>query len=319
MMNARYVISNMLESIGANAVVLAARRNSLTVLCYHRVLDTGDPDRARTHPALVTSTRVFEQQMELLAGEFQPVTLRDTIGWLKGGARIPRRAVLVTFDDGWADTYANAFPVMKRLGIPGVVFLATGLIGTNERQWADVAYESIAARAGVEAASRELDRLKHMPSRLARSALDCGVTRRLAQPPNLDWPQISEMAANGFEFGSHTRGHVILPRESDEDVFDELRSSAQDIEARLGRAPMSFAYPDGQHDQRTACMVAHAGYRVAFTCDEGLVTRRSARFALPRLGVHDGVSATPKGDFSRAMFLTYLAGTIPWLYRRHPR
>ena len=319
MMNARYVISNMLESVGANAAVLAARRNSLAVLCYHRVLDAGDPARTRTHPALITSTRAFEEQMRIITDLFEPVTLTEALRWLDGHCGIPRRAVLLTFDDGWSDNYTNALPIMDRLGVPGVVFLATGLIGTNERQWADAAYESMAAHAGLDAASRELDRLKHMSSRLARSALDCGVTRRLAQPPNLDWPQVREMAAHGFEFGSHTRSHIILPCESNDDVLDELRASAEDIEMRIGCAPTAFAYPDGQYDRRATRLVEQSGHRCALTIDEGLVTRKSARFALPRLSIHDGVCTTPSGEFSRAMFLTYLAGTIPWRYRRRVR
>jgi len=315
MMNARYVISNMLECAGINAAALAARRDSLMVLCYHRVLDAADPARPLTHPALISSTRIFERQMEVLASLLTPVTLTDAVRWLDGHADIPRRAALVTFDDGWIDTYTNAFPVMKRLGIPGVVFLATGLIGTNDRQWADAVYESIAARAGPQAASGELERLK----RLSSPARSEDIVSRSAHSPNLTWPQVEEMARDGFEFGSHTSTHMILPRESEEDITRELRLSATQIEARLGSVPMAFAYPDGQYDRRVARLVEQAGHSCAFACNEGLATLRSDRFALPRLCVHDGVSAAPRGGFSRAMFLTYLAGTIPWRYRRRVR
>ncbi len=347
MMNARYVISNMLQFTGVNAAALARRRDSLTVLCYHRVLDADDPARPRTHPAMVTSKHVFEQQMEIISREFRPVTLSEAIDWLNGGGQIPQRAVIVTFDDGWADTCTSAFPVMKRLGVPGVVFLATGLIGTSDRQWADAAYESIAAHADSDVASREVERLKAMPSR-ARPALfrDFESAQRLPhalawgrsdQPtaahspnpetaiprlydsPNLTWPQVEEMAAHGFEFGSHTRSHLILPGEPEEEVMSELRGAADDIAAHLGAAPKSFAYPDGQFDERAADLVKNAGYQVALTADEGLVLQQIPRFALPRLSIHDGVCATPRGDFSRAMFVTYLAGTIPWRYRRRVR
>ena len=293
-MNTRYVVSNILECIGANAAALAGRRESLAVLCYHRVLDAGDPARSLAHPALFTSTHIFERQMDLLADRFHPVTLSDAIRWMDGHGEIPRRAVLVTFDDGWSDTYANAFPVMNRLGIPGAVFLATGFIGTSERESADIVYESIVARGGAHAAS---------------SASVNGI-------PNLTWPQIDEMARGGFEFGSHTRSHLILPHEPTQDILRELLLSAGDMKARLGSRPSAFVYPDGQYDDRAMRLVRDAGYAYAFTCNEGLATRRSPRLALPRLSIHDGVSASPSGDFSREMFLTYLAGTIPWRYRR---
>jgi len=294
MMNTRYMLSNILECIGANAAALAARRESLAVLCYHRVLDAGDPIRARAHPALFTSTHIFERQMELLADQFHPVMLSEAICWIEGYGDIPRRAVLVTFDDGWSDTYANAFPVMNRLGVPGAVFLATGFIGTPERQWADIAYESIVARGDAHAAS----------------------STSVNGTPNLTWPQIDEMARHGFEFGSHTRTHLILPHEPTQDILRELLLSAGDMKVRLGSRPSAFVYPDGQFDERTMRLVRDAGYQYAFTCNEGLATRRSPRLALPRLSIHDGVTASRSGDFSRAMFLTHLAGTIPWRYRR---
>lgn len=317
MMNTRYLVSNILECIGANAAALAARRESLAVLCYHRVLDAGDPVRARAHPALFTSTHIFERQMDLLADQFHPVTLSEAIRWIEGYGDIPRRAALVTFDDGWSDTYAHAFPVMNRLGIPGAVFLATGFIGTGERQWADITYESIIARGDARTASREVERLKTMPSQArvikqlknASSASVDGI-------PNLTWPQIDEMARHGFEFGSHTRTHLILPHEPTQDILRELLLSAGDMKVRLGSRPSAFVYPDGQFDDRTMRLVRDAGYGCAFSCNEGLATRRSPRLALPRLSIHDGVTGSPSGDFSRAMFLTYLAGTIPWRYRR---
>lgn len=206
-MNTRYIVSNMLEYAGVNAAALAARRDSLTVLCYHRVMDAGDPVRASSHPALFTSTHVFERQMELLAVRFHPVTLSEVVRWMDGHGQIPRRAVLVTFDDGWSDTYTNAFPVMNRLSVPGAVFLATGFIGTDRRQWADVAYEAIAGRSGVETAAREIELLKMMPSHsrarmIARILEESAPSPRAPEGvPNLTWQQIDEMAQYGFEFG----------------------------------------------------------------------------------------------------------------------
>jgi len=314
MMNSRRAISNMMEWTGANGRVLAGLRDSVTVLCYHRVLDPDDPVRPGIHPALVTSTHVFERQMETIAARLNPVTLSAVVRWLDGEDAIPPRAVLVTFDDGWIDTYTNAYPVMRREGIPGVVFLATGFTDTKQRQWADIAYETVATRAGHAAAAREVERLK------AVAACSRPVAPVESESPvNLGWPQVQEMAAGGFEFGSHTRSHMILPCEPDDDIARELRSSREDIAARLGSAPVSFAYPDGQHDERVAGLVEQAGYRVAFTCDEGLVTRQTPRLAMPRLGIHDGVSTDSNGESSQAMFTTHLAGTIPRRYRRRAR
>jgi peptidoglycan/xylan/chitin deacetylase (PgdA/CDA1 family) len=314
-MNARHLISNILQYSGANAVATMLRRNSLAVLCYHRVLDAGDPSRASMDPALVTSLHVFERQMEIISQRFHPITLSETLRWIDGQSTLPPHSVLITFDDGVADTYTNAFPVMRRLGIPGVVFLATGFIGTRERHWADAVHERVAARSGSQTAVRVVERLKTMPSTRRRECLQDMITT-CDSIPNLTWDQVEEMARHGFEFGSHTRRHVILPHESEETIREELDASAEAIELRLRRRPVAFAYPDGQFDDRALRLVGESGCRLAVTCDEGFVSRRSRHLALPRLLMHDGVSATPAGCFSRAMFLTYLAGTIPRRYRR---
>ena len=312
-MNARYLLSNIMQYTGANALALARRRDALTVLCYHRVLDADHPARSRTHPALVTRTHVFEQQMLLLKERFHPIALTEATEWLDRRQPLPRRAVLVTFDDGWADTYTNAFTVMKRLDIPGVVFLATAFIGTNRRQWADIAYEAISTGRSADAAASEVERLKRLSS---EERPDVALPSPADQSPNLTWSQVEEMARHGFEFGSHTRNHLILPRESEARAREELFSSAEDMCARLGVFPATFAYPDGQYNDESMQFLDEAGYRFGFTCNEGVVRRQSSRPALPRLGIHDGVSTTASGDFSRAVFLTYLAGTIPWRRRR---
>ncbi len=319
-MNPRYIISNVLQHSGVNAAVLGLRRDSLAVLCYHRVLGCDDPRRGSVDPALVTSTHIFERQMEVINRRFKPVRLSDVLGWLEGQSNLPKRAVLITLDDGVADTYLNAFPVMKRLFIPGLVFLATGFIGSRLRQWADVVHEQVAARSDRATAVRVVERLKNMPSarrqELLESMSDGSDEPGTDDAPNLTWEQVEEMANHGFAFGSHTRSHVILPYETDDGIRAELVGAAGDIRLRLGHSPAAFAYPDGQFDDRTAGLVADSGCQAAFTCEEGFVSRRSPRHALPRLLMHDGVSADAAGNFSSAMFLTYLSGTIPRRYRR---
>ncbi len=309
----------MLHYSGINAAALHFRRRSLAVLCYHRVLGPLEAEELGADPALVTSVHSFEQQMEIIARRFAPVSLSDSLRWLDGQWDVPSRAVLVTFDDGVADTYANAFPVMKRLGIPGVVFLATGFIGSSERQWADVVHEHVSSRSDCATAARVVEHLKRMPSSRRQEVLR-GVTdsRTREDEPNLTWEQVEEMALHGFEFGSHTRHHLILPYEPDAVVQRELLDAREDICRRLGRPPVSFAYPDGQFDDRTVWFVAQSGCRAAFTCEEGFASRQSPPHALPRILMHDGISADNGGAFCGAMFLTCLAGTIPRRYRRNP-
>ncbi|MFH1023619.1 MAG: polysaccharide deacetylase family protein [Planctomycetota bacterium] len=95
------------------------------VLTYHRVRDDAPEDR------LSIPTAVFSTQMEFLARNgFRPISLEDTLAILRGKMNIPRRdrPVAVTFDDGYADNFTNAFPALVKFGIPATVFLIAGKI-----------------------------------------------------------------------------------------------------------------------------------------------------------------------------------------------
>jgi peptidoglycan/xylan/chitin deacetylase (PgdA/CDA1 family) len=107
-----------------------ARRNVL-VLLYHRVANVPtDP-----HLLCVTSDN-FSEQMEVLRRNWNPISLRELSSGLKN-QRLPRRAVLVTFDDGYADNLHNAKPILERFEIPGVVSVIAGWVGVEREFWWD--------------------------------------------------------------------------------------------------------------------------------------------------------------------------------------
>ena len=110
---------------------------------YHRVADIGsDPWRLAIKPAH------FNEQLQVIRDYFYPIRLQDLVQAQREG-NIPRRAVVVTFDDGYADNLYNAKPLLERYAIPATVFLTSGSIGCNREFWWD-----------------ELDRLLLQPGRL---------------------------------------------------------------------------------------------------------------------------------------------------------
>ncbi|MBC7359362.1 MAG: polysaccharide deacetylase family protein, partial [Desulfacinum sp.] len=130
------------------------------VLMYHMVSEPKEPPDARfaCPPAL------FERHMAYLVRRgFRVVSLEEIYGALTGGLSLPDRSVAVTFDDGYADNYENAWPVLERLGIPATVFLVTGAVGRSNH-W--------------------------MEGR--------GFSRRRM----LSWSQVREMSDRGVSFGS---------------------------------------------------------------------------------------------------------------------
>lgn len=102
-------------------------KNGIPVLNYHKVDDNEESP-------LSLSSKEFEEQMRHLQEEgYHSISPDQLIAHLQQGAALPEKPVLITFDDGYRDTYLNAFPIMKKYGFTGTVFLITDEIGRNER------------------------------------------------------------------------------------------------------------------------------------------------------------------------------------------
>lgn len=113
-----------------NAGTTAANGKAL-ILMYHRVSEPA------CDPWLLSITREhFAQQLEVLKRETRPIALQELRRGLETG-RLPDRAVVVTFDDGYADNFLNARPVLEKLGIPATYFVVSGPLGSRREFWWD--------------------------------------------------------------------------------------------------------------------------------------------------------------------------------------
>lgn len=103
------------------------------ILLYHRVANVdSDPWN------LCVSPRHFAQHLEVLRQDFRPMPLQQLVQSLRQG-KLPRRAIAITFDDGYADNLYNAKPFLERYDIPATVFVTTGQIGCEREFWWDEA------------------------------------------------------------------------------------------------------------------------------------------------------------------------------------
>lgn len=311
---------------------------TLTILAYHRVMPTDALESYPFDDQLISATPAqFEWQMRHLREHLHPVALRDVIAHLDDGAPLPPAAVAVTFDDGFADTYRYAFPVLKRYAIPATIFVSTGYIDSKEPFWFELAaylvyhlqphalvlpgghtFPTGDSREARTRSLRQLDGiLKDLPN-AERIALIADWTRRFAarithdatdhsQP--ISWPQVREMAAAGIEFGSHTVTHPNLTCISDEDLNRELLDSKRILEDRLQRVIDSIAYPIGTpstFNTHVIEAIERHGYKLGLTYVSGANTlHRIDRFELRRHGI--SLEMTP--PYFRA-----LANLPSWLH-----
>jgi peptidoglycan/xylan/chitin deacetylase (PgdA/CDA1 family) len=269
-------------------------RRSLTVVCYHRVVDQVEPGQ---FPEVVSATpAMFEQHLEMMGQDHRFVSLEDVVGWLGGGVPLPSQALLLTFDDGYRDNYDNAYPILRRRGIPATFFVATGHMDSGELLWWDLATALISEAAGATVdlpllgpvtlsgpdgrtalARRWVSEAKLLPNTARLEALDSLahsllVTPRPRPPVAMSWDQAREMIGAGMAFGGHTRSHPILARMAPDEARKDIADGLDRIREELGRAAVAFAYPNGgiaDFDSTHQRALADLGVVLAFTLVSG--------------------------------------------------
>jgi peptidoglycan/xylan/chitin deacetylase (PgdA/CDA1 family) len=258
----------------------------LTILMYHRVAVPG-AEPLLSDRVISATPDEFAEQMEWVARHASPVGFKDLLALESTGHPLPRRAVLVTFDDGYLDNYLSAFPALKRHRIPATIFLVTGLVGTREPFWWDLVF-------AAGSSPSELERLKHLPDRERQEAVGAiaeGAGLRTDSFPRtlVSWAEVKEMAAEGIGFGGHTVTHPILSKLSPSMLAEEIDGCRSAIVRELGEAPLAFAYPVGRAfavNDEAVKAVERAGFRYAVTTDYGRNPHPAeSRFRLRRIGV----------------------------------
>ena len=307
-----------------------ARRETSVVLTYHRVLEKWDPTLDYSQPGMVVTVPTFERQLAFLHRHFEIVALGALLNGEGSRRVASRPRCVITFDDGWRDNYDLALPILRRRGIPATIFLTTDFIGTERAFWHTVLISLLLLDelrpflqggvpfGGYPAAVREgLRRCAGPTPESHAAAVDdlietlkasCGEDQihafvdaladaaRLRRPlfPGrrffLDWEQVREMAAGGFEIGSHGCSHRIMTRLSLDEVRRELADSRAEIERRLGRTVTHFAFPNENATEVLLGLAAGAGYRTA--CVGGDAGTSPGIHALRRAGIHEGVCFT---------------------------
>jgi len=277
----------------------------LVILTYHSFCHTASSSLKASQPVAL-----FRRQMAFLKRNYQVVSLTE--GWwrLQAGEAAWPPFVAITIDDGFADNYEFAFPVLQELSIPATIFLATDFVDNERLPWPTrlcalldattcqrMDFPFAAAIAKRQEKIVVLHRLKNwlapLPplerfARLDELAAHLAV-RQEQQIAPLSWPKIREMRNAGIAFGSHTQFHSILPNVSAEIRRGELHQSKARIKAELGEECALFAYPNGDHSAESRQDVATCGYRLAVTQDWGANSADSPPLALKRIEIpyHD--------------------------------
>lgn len=152
----------------------------------------------------------------LAASGYTGISARDWLNALNGTRVLPKKTVVITFDDAYASIAEHALPVLKSYGFSATVFVVTGLVGrTNE--WDTPKWRSLAL---------------------------------------MDAEQLRFWAASGVEFGSHSCQHHDLTKLTDVELAHDISSSRDELARLVGDPIVSFAYPYGLHNETVRRIVS---------------------------------------------------------------
>ncbi|MBS1886873.1 MAG: polysaccharide deacetylase family protein [Actinobacteria bacterium] len=222
------------------------RTRDAVFLGYHALAEDG-PE------FLSMSPRTFEAQLDFLVAKGYESGTRADLDALAAGRRPPGRRAFLTFDDGFLDTFEVAAPMLAERGFTGFVFVLPRQVEDGGAlAWPEVAGE---------------------------------VRRHPEVMRSMTWEMAGELAAAGWEIGSHTLTHPRLTGLDDAALREELAESRRLVEARLVRCD-TLAYPFGAWDARVERVAAEVGYRYAFTLPIDSQAEASP-LSIPRLTVDD--------------------------------
>ena len=304
------------SSVGLFGAISSPR---LSILIFHRVHARADnifpnePDAAR-----------FEQLMRFVARSFRVMALGEAVKCLANGS-LPSRALVITFDDGYADNAEVALPILQRYGLTASFFVSSGFLDGG-RMWNDSVVECLRTCRhskidlepfGLEcfslAGSAErrqvieklLPRIKYLSLAEREDAIDslqklCGVT---TLPTNLMMrsEQLRAMHHSGMEIGAHTVHHPILMALTPTEAECEITDGRRQLESIIGAPVDIFAYPNGKpgsdYDHTHVSLLKKLGFRGAVSTTPGVGQSGDDLFQLPRF--------TPWGE-SMAIWATRL-------------
>ncbi len=288
------------------------RGHLLSTLLFHRV----PPERDPISPSELVLAE-FERVLDQLCEHARVLPLTEALQRHRRG-QLPRRAVAITFDDGYAEWLDVVAPALRRRRLPATFFVTTGHLDGgamwHERINAAVAAlpargaqlpyglsafaELVTAQRRVELAQALQQYYKHVSLEERNdgiAALEAQAVRPLRAPRSFDAESVRELRRQGFEIGAHTVRHPILSAVPDAVAQEEIGRSKEELEAILREPVPLFAYPNGvplqDFTQRHVEMVKACGFEGAVITGGGVAGRETDPYLLPRFSPW----ATPAG------------------------
>lgn len=237
----------------------------IPVFMYHHI-NTNKGDMVTVVPD------IFEAQMRFLAeAGYQTLSADELIKSISGNMEAVKKAVAITFDDGYLDNYQYAFPILKRYNIRAIIFIVVDWVGKSS-----------------ELGPPEVDwgselRIKNLPNHNSGKRL---IKEGQLNDVIMNWDMVKEMQESGLiEFYSHTMSHRRCAELSPEELSKELRDSKNIIEEKLHKTCSCLCWPKGSYNEDAIRIAREIGYKALVTTKRGVVKKDSDISCIERIVV----------------------------------
>lgn len=305
-----------------NLASLLGPRYSLRCVLFHDISDRPSPF---TDGMRVSMRRnEFEARIRFLAQNYTPIDLETFLHGAQVG-KLPRRPVLVTFDDVYASVAEEAAPICRKYGVPVSFFVNGAFLGNHDLSLDNfLAYVcntfgfkeiNTLARKFTSPQQAELASLNQVVSefipmlsrerredfkRELASVLAVNI-EQLAQHARLylSTEQLGELASSGFEIGNHTFSHVHCRILAGQDFCAEIDNNKAILESISGRRVRAFGVPYGSVSDFTPSLEEHlkkSGYQAAFLVESRTNTDATNLYHLNRVSVHSDSDGSLFGE-----------------------
>jgi len=298
-----------------------SNKGYLIVLAYHRICDR--QNTFLSDEEVVSATpEDFEKQLKFVKRHFSVIGLGELQKHCLCGSSLPKKPVMITFDDGYKDNYLYAFNILKKHDLKATFFISTSYIENRDLFWWDkIAYIFKSSRKKVikfryaryereykmpedrTTAIREIQQIVkrtyglNLSAFMEQLALNADVS--IQNTPNigdemlLTWSEIKDMKLAGMDIGSHTKTHRVLSTLYEDELLEELSESKNILESHLEEPICSLSYPvggDSSFNQKVKDFSRRCNYLLAFSYGKGFNNLGEIDpFNIKRLGL-DGAS-----------------------------
>lgn len=281
------------------------------VFVYHRF------SRRGTHLPHRVSADAFAWQLDQIVKYFNVMTLGECLAYLKEHGQWPKRAAVLTIDDGYSDFYDYAFPELQKRGLKATFFVTVNFVEQLIWLWPDRLHYALTETSKCEVSAElhgfertfpicgqaekqsawhfltdyciglpddEKWELIHSLEKQLEVLIPIAPTEAYA---SVTWDELKTMYEFGVEIGSHTMNHPILSKIPEESLSLEIFESKTHIEQKLQCSVSTFCYPNSAPDDVTELVVEtvrKSGYTGAVL---GGDLRSWDLYKMPRFGVSD--------------------------------